>query len=30
MLEEGKIISKIATEVNIIRQTVYRIKRDSE
>ncbi|GEQ06608.1 hypothetical protein SGA02_24360 [Staphylococcus gallinarum] len=28
MLEEGKSISKIAKEVNITRQTVYRIKRD--
>ncbi len=27
MLEEGKAISKIAKEVNITRQTVYRIKR---
>ena len=26
MLEEGKEISKIAKEVNITRQTVYRIK----
>ena len=26
MLEEGKAISKIAKEVNITRQTVYRIK----
>ncbi|MCG1981812.1 helix-turn-helix domain-containing protein, partial [Staphylococcus epidermidis] len=25
-LEEGKAISKIAKEVNITRQTVYRIK----
>ncbi len=29
MLEEGKAISKIAKEVNITRQTVYRIKRDT-
>ncbi|MCG1981670.1 helix-turn-helix domain-containing protein, partial [Staphylococcus epidermidis] len=29
-LEEGKAISKIAKEVNITRQTVYRIKRDSD
>lgn len=29
MLEEGKAISKIAKEVNITRQTVYRIKRDN-
>ena len=28
MLEEGKAISKIAKEVNITRQTVYRIKHD--
>ena len=28
MLEEGKAISKIAKEVNITRQTVYRIKND--
>lgn len=28
MLEEGKVISKIAKEVNITRQTVYRIKHD--
>lgn len=28
MLEEGKAISKIAKEVNITRQTVYRIKKD--
>lgn len=28
MLEEGKAISNIAKEVNITRQTVYRIKRD--
>ena len=26
MLEEGQAISKIAKEVNITRQTVYRIK----
>ena len=30
MLEKGKAISKIAKEVNITRQTVYRIKRDSD
>lgn len=30
MLEEGKAISKIAKEVNITRQTVYRIKHDSK
>ena len=29
MLEEGKGISKIAKEVNITRQTVYRIKYDN-
>ena len=28
MLEEGQAISKIAKEVNITRQTVYRIKHD--
>ena len=28
MLEEGKSISKIAREVNITRQTIYRIKHD--
>jgi DNA invertase Pin-like site-specific DNA recombinase len=28
MLEEGKAISKIAKEVNITRQTVYRIQKD--
>lgn len=28
MLEEGKAISKIAKEVNITRQTIYRIKQD--
>ncbi len=28
MLEEGQAISKIAKEVNITRQTVYRIKND--
>ena len=28
MLEEGKAISKIAKEVNITRQTIYRIKGD--
>ncbi|MEJ7190283.1 recombinase family protein [Staphylococcus warneri] len=30
MLEEGKAISKIAKEVNITRQTVYRIKRGNQ
>ncbi len=30
MLEEGKAISKIAKEMNITRQTVYRIKHDTE
>ena len=30
MLEEGKAISKIAKEVNITRQTVYRIKNDKD
>ena len=30
MLEEGTAISKIAKEVNITRQTVYRIKHDNE
>ena len=30
MLAKGKAISKIAKEVNITRQTVYRIKRDSD
>ena len=30
MLEEGQAISKIAKEVNITRQTIYRIKRDKE
>ena len=30
MLEEGKAISKIAKEVNITRQTVYRIKHDND
>ena len=30
MLEEGQAISKIAKEVNITRQTVYRIKHDKE
>ena len=30
MLEEGKSISNIAKEVNITRQTVYRIKHDKE
>ncbi|SUL19334.1 putative transposon Tn552 DNA-invertase bin3 [Staphylococcus aureus] len=29
MLEEGQAISKIAKEVNITRQTVYRIKHDN-
>ncbi|MCG1245792.1 recombinase family protein [Staphylococcus epidermidis] len=29
MLEQGNAISKIAKEVNITRQTVYRIKRDN-
>ncbi|MEJ7530135.1 recombinase family protein [Staphylococcus hominis] len=29
MLEEGQAISKIAQEVNITRQTVYRIQRDN-
>lgn len=29
MLEEGKAISKIAKEVNITRQTIYRIKHDN-
>ena len=28
MLKEGNAISKIAKEVNITRQTVYRIKND--
>ncbi len=28
MLKEGQAISKIAREVNITRQTVYRIKND--
>ncbi|WP_193014074.1 helix-turn-helix domain-containing protein, partial [Staphylococcus equorum] len=28
MLEQGVSISKIAKEVNITRQTVYRIKKD--
>lgn len=28
MLEEGQAISKIAKEVNITRQTIYRIKTD--
>ena len=27
MLEEGQAISKIAKEVNITRQTIYRIKK---
>ena len=30
MLEEGTAISKIAKEVNITRQTVYRIKHDND
>ena len=30
MLEEGKAISNIAKEVNITRQTVYRIKHDND
>ncbi|AIR83883.1 helix-turn-helix domain of resolvase family protein (plasmid) [Staphylococcus epidermidis] len=30
ILEQGKAISKIAKEVNITRQTVYRIKHDNE
>ena len=30
MLEEGQAISRIAKEVNITRQTVYRIKQDKE
>jgi DNA invertase Pin-like site-specific DNA recombinase len=30
MLEEGRAISKIAKEVNITRQTVYRIKHDND
>ena len=30
MLEEGQAISKIAKEVNITRQTVYRIKNDND
>ena len=30
MLEEGQAISKIAKEINITRQTIYRIKRDNE
>ena len=29
MLEEGQAISKIAKEVNITRQTIYRIKKDN-
>ncbi|SCR74976.1 recombinase/resolvase [Staphylococcus aureus] len=29
MLEEGQPISKIAKEVNVTRQTIYRIKRDT-
>ncbi|WP_143810461.1 helix-turn-helix domain-containing protein, partial [Oenococcus oeni] len=28
--EEGQAISRIAKEVNITRQTVYRIKQDKE
>ncbi|MEJ7456298.1 recombinase family protein [Staphylococcus warneri] len=30
MLKEGKAISKIAKEVNITRQTIYRIKHDND
>ncbi len=30
MLEEGQSISKIAKEVNITRQQIYRIKNDNE
>ncbi|MGC9646723.1 helix-turn-helix domain-containing protein, partial [Staphylococcus epidermidis] len=30
MLKEGTAISKIAKEVNITRQTVYRIKHDND
>ena len=30
MLEEGQAISKIAKEVNITRQTIYRIKCDND
>lgn len=30
VLEEGKVISQIAKEVNITRQIVYRIKHDKE
>uniref|UniRef100_UPI000ABAB312 helix-turn-helix domain-containing protein n=2 Tax=Bacillati TaxID=1783272 RepID=UPI000ABAB312 len=30
MLEEGQAISKIAKEVNITRQTIYRIKKDND
>lgn len=30
MLEEGKSISKIAKEVNITRQTIYRIKKNND
>ena len=30
MLEEGQAISKIAKEVNITRQTIYRIKHDND
>ncbi|MDU7542555.1 MAG: helix-turn-helix domain-containing protein, partial [Escherichia coli] len=30
MLEEGQSISKIAKEVNITRQTIYRIKNDND
>ncbi|GAB5800884.1 hypothetical protein JMUB7513_27770 [Staphylococcus aureus] len=29
-LEEGQSISKIAKEVNITRQTIYRIKNDND
>ncbi|WP_256089964.1 helix-turn-helix domain-containing protein, partial [Staphylococcus aureus] len=30
MLEEGQSIRKIAKEVNITRQTIYRIKNDND
>lgn len=30
MLKEGQAISKIAKEVNITKQTVYRIKHDND
>lgn len=30
MLEEGKAITKISKEVNITRQTVYRIKHEND